>query len=79
MMKINGDCVLIFRRKLLKDGLVPDVRDGSDINVWGEKWIIDTIPRTPMYMQDSVVDLTLKASDFLFLCSECCRSHVEGL
>lgn len=33
--------------------------------MWRENWIIDKVPKTPMYKQDSVVDLTLSVSDLL--------------
>lgn len=56
---------LLFGRDLLKEGLVRDVGDGKDTNVWSEKWIIDEVPKIPMYRQDSVIDLTLRISDLL--------------
>ncbi|KAL0863996.1 hypothetical protein Bca101_043114 [Brassica carinata] len=56
---------LMFGRNLLKEGLVRDVGDGRDTNIWNEKWIIDGIPKTLMYKQGSVIDLTLKISDLL--------------
>lgn len=50
---------------MLGKGLVRDIGNGEQSNVWPVNWIIDPIPRTPNYWQDSVVDLTLKISDLL--------------
>ena len=61
---------LMFGRELLKEGLVREVGDGRDTNVWCEKWIIDDVPKIPMYRQDSMVDLTLRISD-LFVAGSC--------
>ena len=56
---------LLFGRSLLKEGLVCDIGDGRDTNVWRDNRIIDKVPKTPMYRQGSVVDFTLCVSDLL--------------
>uniref|UniRef100_A0A0D3AGU0 Uncharacterized protein n=2 Tax=Brassica oleracea var. oleracea TaxID=109376 RepID=A0A0D3AGU0_BRAOL len=47
-------------RELLQQGLFRHTGNGISSNVWVEKWIIDTIPRPPMYKANSVVNLALK-------------------
>lgn len=56
---------MLFGRALLKEGLVRDIGDGKDTNVWRENWLIDRVPKTPMYKQGTIVDLTLSVSDLL--------------
>lgn len=58
-------CSLIHGRELLQQGLVTKVGNGSTTKVWWDKWIIDTVPRTPDYKPGSDVDLTLKVEDLL--------------
>lgn len=56
---------LLHGRELLQQGLVTRIGNGSSTNVWWDKWIIDTVPRTPDYRPGSVVDLTLKVEDLM--------------
>lgn len=39
----------MFGRELLKEGLVRDVGDGKDTNVWCEKWIIEGVFKILVY------------------------------
>lgn len=52
-------------RELLTQGLVTNIGNGTSSNVWGEKWIIDTIPRPPMYKESITMNLALNVSDLL--------------
>lgn len=52
-------------RELLTQGLVRNIGNGTSSNVWGEKWIIDTIPRPPMYKESITMNLALNVSDLL--------------
>ncbi|CAG7906352.1 unnamed protein product, partial [Brassica rapa] len=56
---------ILHGRELLSKGLIRDIGNGRSSNVWHVNWIIDPIPRTPNYRQDSVIDLTLTISDLL--------------
>ena len=56
---------IMHGRELLQQGLFRHTGNGISSNVWVEKWIIDTIPRPPMYKANSVVNLALKVSDLL--------------
>lgn len=56
---------ILHGRELLSKGLVRDIGNGENSNVWGVNWIIDPAPRPPNYRQDSIIDLTLKISDLL--------------
>lgn len=56
---------ILHGRELLKQGLVRKIGNGATTNVWAENWIIDTVPRPPVYRADSDIDLTLKVSDLL--------------
>ncbi|KAF8092103.1 hypothetical protein N665_0424s0035 [Sinapis alba] len=56
---------LLHGRELLTAGLIRDIGNGRDTNVWTEKWIMDRVPKFTRYRQDSVVDLTLTVSDLL--------------
>ncbi|KAG2251355.1 hypothetical protein Bca52824_081491 [Brassica carinata] len=44
---------ILHGRELLSKGLIRDIGYGRSSNVWHENWIIDPIPRTPNYRQDS--------------------------
>ena len=44
-------------------GLVKQIGDGKDSNVWSTNWLLDTSALPPMYQQDSLVDITLKVCD----------------
>nr|VDD36225.1 unnamed protein product [Brassica oleracea] len=44
-------------------GLVKQIGDGKDSNVWSINWLLDTSALPPMYRQDSLVDITLKVCD----------------
>lgn len=52
-------------RELLTQGLVRKIGNGTSSNVWGEKWIIDIIPRPPMYKENITTNLALNVSDLL--------------
>lgn len=52
-------------RELLKQGLCRRIGNGDTSNVWAENWIVDTIPRPPMYKEDSEVQLALKVSELI--------------
>lgn len=56
---------ILHGRELLSKGLIREIGNGRSSNVWHVNWIIDPIPRTPNYRQDSVIDLTLTISDLL--------------
>lgn len=56
---------IMFGRNLLKQGLIKEIGNGRDSQVWLDKWILDTVPRPPTYRQDNVVDLTLNVEDLL--------------
>ncbi|XP_048634083.1 uncharacterized protein LOC106373132 [Brassica napus] len=56
---------ILHGRELLSKGLVRDIGNGENSNVWGVNWIIDPAPRPPNYRQDSIINLTLKISDLL--------------
>lgn len=58
---------MIRGRELLQQWFVTRIGNGSSTNVWWDKLIIDSVPRTPDYRPDSVVDLTLKVKDLLDL------------
>lgn len=40
---------IIYGRDLLSKGLVRDIGNGEQSNVWAVNWLIDLIPRTPNY------------------------------
>lgn len=44
---------LIHGRELLQQGLVTRIGNGSSTNVWWDRWIIDSVPRTPDYRPNS--------------------------
>lgn len=50
---------------LMKQGLITSIGPGTGTSVWCDNWILDTIPRPPMYRHDGIVDLTLKVSDLM--------------
>ncbi|XP_013715866.1 uncharacterized protein LOC106419598 [Brassica napus] len=54
-------CIL-HGKELLKQGLYRDIGNGVQSNVWAENWIIDGIPRPPMYREDREVNLALEDS-----------------
>ncbi|XP_048605398.1 uncharacterized protein LOC125582961 [Brassica napus] len=54
---------ILHGREVMNLGLVKQIGDGKESNVWSTNWLLDTSARPPMYMQDSIVDLTLKVSD----------------
>ena len=56
---------ILHGRELLKEGMVREIGNGRDTNVWAEKWIMDKVPKYPMYREDSTIDLTLTVADLL--------------
>ena len=58
---------ILYGRDLLSKGLVRDIGNGEQSNVWSVNWIIDPTPRTSNYRPNSVIDLTLKISGLLLL------------
>ena len=56
---------IIHGRELLKKGLCRHIGNGTQSNVWAENWIVDVVPRPPMYRAYSDVNLALKVSDLL--------------
>lgn len=56
---------LLHGRELLKKGLLDTVGDGSDMNVWSANWILDKLPRPPMYHPTNPITLSLKVNDLL--------------
>ncbi|KAL0705016.1 hypothetical protein Bca4012_071441 [Brassica carinata] len=42
-----------------------EIGNGRDTNVWAEKWIMDKVPKYPLYRDDSTIDLTLTVADLL--------------
>ena len=58
-------CSILHGKELLKQGLYRDIGNGVQSNVWAENWIIDGIPRPPMYREDREVNLALKVADLI--------------
>lgn len=56
---------ILHGRELLSQGLIKEIGDGQLSNVWATNWIMDPLPRPPMYKEDSIVDLTLKVSKLI--------------
>ncbi|XP_013607556.1 PREDICTED: uncharacterized protein LOC106314175 [Brassica oleracea var. oleracea] len=56
---------ILHGRELLKQGLYRAIGNGVHSNVWVENWIINGIPRPPMYREDREVNLALKVADLL--------------
>lgn len=55
---------ILFGRELLQQGLIKSIGNGRSTTVWGDKWILDEVPRRPVNRQ-SLIDVNLKVSSLL--------------
>lgn len=58
---------LFCGRELFSQGLLQKVGNGENTRVWIDNWLLDVVPRTPMYNQDAIVDLTLSIRDLIIV------------
>ena len=56
---------ILHGRELRQQGLVTKIGNGASTKVWWDKWIIDSVPRTPNYRPDSIIDLALTVEDLI--------------
>lgn len=56
---------IMHGRDLLEKGLLKEIGNGEGTKVWLDNWVLDVVPRPPMYSQDATVDLTLSVSDLI--------------
>lgn len=66
---------IIFGRELIQQGLIKSIGNGSSTIVWGDKWIMDVVPRRPVNKQ-ILIDVNLK---FSALMDETCNWNSELL
>lgn len=45
---------ILFGRKLLKEGMIRSIGDGSNTYVWSDKWIMESQPRHPVNKQRNI-------------------------
>lgn len=56
---------ILHGRDLIAEEMVMKIGDGKDTKVWTDNWIIEPLPRPPMYLPDVEVDLTLRVEELL--------------
>lgn len=56
---------ILHGRELIKKGMVRKLGDGRMTKVWTNNWIIDLLPRPPMYLPDAVIDLSMTVDELL--------------
>ncbi|XP_013669307.1 uncharacterized mitochondrial protein AtMg00310-like [Brassica napus] len=56
---------ILHGRELMQKGLLKEIGNGEESRLWIDNWIMDKVPRPPMYRQDAMVDLTLNVSDLI--------------
>lgn len=56
---------IIHGRELLAKGMVMKIGDGMATKVWSDNWIIDPLPRPPMYHPEADIALSCNVSDLL--------------
>ncbi|KAG2282999.1 hypothetical protein Bca52824_054219 [Brassica carinata] len=49
----------------MKQGLITSIGDGKSTNVWSTNWVMDSLPRPPLYHPSNPINLSLKVSDLL--------------
>lgn len=56
---------ILHGRDLIAQGMVMKLGDGRTTKVWTDNWIIDPLPRPPMYLPEAEVDLTMCVEELL--------------
>ena len=56
---------ILHGRELMQKGLLKEIGNGEESRLWIDNWIMDKVPRPPIYRQDAMVDLTLNVSDLI--------------
>ena len=56
---------IMHGRDLMKQGLITSIGDGKSTNVWSTNWVMDSLPRPPLYHPSNPINLSLKVSDLL--------------
>lgn len=56
---------ILHGRELLTKGLVMKLGDGMSTKIWSDHWIIDPLPRPPMYHPDADIDLSWSVYELL--------------
>lgn len=55
---------ILFGWELLSKGLIKSIGNGRSTSVWGEKWIMDEVPRRPVNRQ-TLIDVNLQVSSLI--------------
>ncbi|XP_018488079.1 uncharacterized protein LOC108858692 [Raphanus sativus] len=55
---------ILFGRELLLKGLIRSIGDGKETLVWGDKWILDEVPRRPVNKQ-LLYDVKLRVDELI--------------
>lgn len=55
---------ILFGRELLQQGLIKSIGNVESTYIWGDKWIMDEIPRRPVNKQ-ILIDINLKVSSLI--------------